>query len=161
FFEMDLMRRQPAGELAELFGSRVLPADREARKHRMRARASSMLKELPVEQRELLDAYRDGVNEGLDALTTNSFPYLLLGLQPLAWRSEDSLLVIGAMYFTLKEASDVRELAFSTLRDALPPAAFRFLSAKGGKWDAPLLGPPLAWPDIPPASELDLRKLDP
>jgi penicillin amidase len=64
FFEMDLMRRQPAGELAELFGSRVLPADREARKHRMRARASSMLKELPVEQRELLDAYRDGVNEG-------------------------------------------------------------------------------------------------
>ncbi|PTQ81651.1 penicillin amidase [Nitrosospira multiformis] len=161
FFEMDLLRRQPAGELAELFGSRVLPADREARKHRMRARASSMLKELPVEQRELLDAYRDGVNEGLDALTTNSFPYLLLGLQPLAWRSEDSLLVIGAMYFTLKEASDVRELAFSTLRDALPPAAFRFLSAKGGKWDAPLLGPSLAWPDIPSANELDLRKLDP
>ena len=40
FFEMDLMRRQAAGELAELFGSAALPADRETRKHRMRSRAS-------------------------------------------------------------------------------------------------------------------------
>src|SRR5687768_5424397 len=31
FFQMDLMRRQAAGELAELFGPAALPADREAR----------------------------------------------------------------------------------------------------------------------------------
>ena len=66
FFEMDLMRRRAAGELAELFGPAALPADRKARMHRMRARASAILHGLPAVQRELLDVYRDGVNEGLD-----------------------------------------------------------------------------------------------
>lgn len=41
FFEMDLMRRSAAGELAELFGEAALPADRQARGHRMRARATA------------------------------------------------------------------------------------------------------------------------
>ena len=161
FFQMDLMRRQAAGELAELFGSAALPADREARRHRMRARASAMLEELPAEQRKLLDAYRDGVNNGLEALTTHPFPYLLIGTRPVMWRSEDSVLVIGAMYFTLKEASDVRELAFSTMRAALPKTAYRFLTASGGAWDAPLIGPALQWPQPPSADELDFRTLDP
>ncbi|MGA9827949.1 MAG: penicillin acylase family protein, partial [Rhodanobacteraceae bacterium] len=35
FFQMDLLRRQAAGELAELFGKVALPADRRARAHRM------------------------------------------------------------------------------------------------------------------------------
>ena len=74
FFEMDLMRRRAAGELAELFGSAALPADRETRKHRMRSRAVAALEQLPDEQRQLLDIYRDGVNHGLDALATRPFP---------------------------------------------------------------------------------------
>ena len=41
FFEMDLMRRSAAGEMAELFGPAALPADRKTREHRMRARASA------------------------------------------------------------------------------------------------------------------------
>ena len=41
FFEMDLMRRSAAGELAELFGAAALPLDRRARVHRMRARAEA------------------------------------------------------------------------------------------------------------------------
>src|SRR5690606_7765262 len=38
YFEMDLMRRTAAGELAELFGAAALPVDRRHRVHRMRAR---------------------------------------------------------------------------------------------------------------------------
>ncbi|HRQ05464.1 MAG TPA: penicillin acylase family protein, partial [Nitrosomonas halophila] len=68
FFEMDLLRRQAAGELAELFGAAALPADRRNRAHRMRARVHAMLAELPDDQRDLLAAYRDGVNQGLDSL---------------------------------------------------------------------------------------------
>lgn len=161
FFEMDLMRRKAAGELAELFGAAALPVDREARKHRMRARASATLANLPAEQRQMLDVYRDGVNRGLDALMTRPFPYLLTRMQPVAWRSEDSILVVQAMYFTLNEASDLRELDFSMMRSALPEAAYRFLTFSGGAWDAPLIGTAFQWPEPPSADELDLRKLDP
>ncbi len=161
FFEMDLMRRKAAGELAELFGSAALPVDRSARKHRMRARASAMLEELPAGQKQLLDVYRDGVNHGLDALAARPFPYLLTRTNPLAWRSEDSILVVQAMYFTLNDADDPREPAFSMMRSALPESAYRFLTASGGPWDAPLTGAALHWPEPPSADELDLRKLDP
>ncbi|KIO49877.1 penicillin acylase family protein [Nitrosospira sp. NpAV] len=161
FFEMDLMRRKAAGELAELFGPAALPTDLKVRMHRMRARASAILEELPATQRELLDAYRDGVNEGLDALTVRPFPYLLTRTRPLPWRSEDSILVVKAMYFMLNDGGNRRELAFSTMRAALPEAAYRFLTAGGGAWDAPLIGTALDWPRLPSAEELDLHKLDP
>ena len=36
YFEMDLLRRRAAGELAELFGTVALPLDRKVRAHRMR-----------------------------------------------------------------------------------------------------------------------------
>lgn len=161
FFEMDLMRRSAAGELAELFGATALPADRKARPHRMRARASATLERLPASQRQLLDAYRDGVNNGLDALAAPQFPYLLTRTRPRAWRSEDSLLVVKAMYFTLNDANNRRELAFSAMHASLPQAAYRFLTAGGGTWDAPLIGAAFHWPPPPSADELDLRKLDP
>lgn len=161
FFEMDLMRRKAAGELAELFGPAALPTDRKVRMHRMRARASAILEGLPATQRKLLDAYRDGVNEGLDALSVRPFPYLLTRTRPLAWRSEDSILVVKAMYFTLNDGDNRRELAFSTMRAALPEAAYRFLTAGGGAWDAPLIGTALDWPRLPSAEELNLHKLDP
>ena len=161
FFEMDLMRRRAAGELAELFGSVALPADRETRKHRMRSRAVVALEQLPIEQQKLLDIYRDDVNHGLDALATRPFPYLLTRSRPAAWRSEDSILVVKSMYFTLNDVNDSREIAFSTMRAALPESAYRFLTASGGEWDAPLIGETLDWPEPPPLGELDLRKIDP
>jgi penicillin amidase len=161
FFEMDLLRRQAAGELAELFGPAALPMDRKSRVHRMRARASAALSQLPVEHQQLLAAYRDGVNSGLDGLSSRPFPYLLVRSHPVAWRSEDSLLAVGAMFFTLNDEENYRELAFSTMRAALPASAFRFLSAKGGEWDAPLAGAALHWPPPPSVEELDLRKLAP
>ncbi|MDN5882306.1 MAG: penicillin acylase family protein, partial [Nitrosospira sp.] len=139
----------------------ALPADRKTRVHRMRARASAALVRFPSAQRQLLDAYRDGVNDGLDALAVRPFPYLLTRTRALAWRSEDSLLVVKSMYFTLNDAGNHRELAFSTMRAALPETAYRFLTASGGAWDAPLVGAALHWPQPPSADELDLRNLDP
>jgi len=60
FFEMDLLRRRAAGELAELFGPVALPADRTARAHRVRARTQEGLASLSAEdQRELVAAFSD------------------------------------------------------------------------------------------------------
>lgn len=161
FFEMDLMRRSAAGELAELFGASALPIDRKARQHRMRARSQAALARAQPEQLALIERYRDGVNAGLAALSVRPMAYLLTRTEPVGWRSEDTLLIAQAMYFSLNDAANRRELGFSYMKAALPDAAWRFLSATGGSWDAPLTGPPMRWPDPPSADELDLRALDP
>src|SRR4029077_2290425 len=57
FFQMDLMRRQAAGELAELFGPGLLPADRNVRVHRFRAQAAQLLAASRPEVREILESY--------------------------------------------------------------------------------------------------------
>ncbi len=161
FFEMDLMRRQAAGELAEVFGPVALEADRAARVHRLRARVEAAFALLPQADRDVLDTYRDGVNAGLEALPVRPFPYLLARTAPAPWRSEDSLLVIHAMYFALNDATNARELGHAYLDASLPPSAVAFLTASGGDWDAPLQGPAMTWPSPPSADELDLRTLDP
>ncbi len=160
FFEMDLMRRSAAGELAELFGAAALPIDRRARVHRMRSRAEAALALAPEAERKLVDTYRDGVNAGLGALSTRPFAYLLTRNTPRPWTSADCLLVIDAMYFSLNDAQNKRELGFSRMKAALPDSVYQFLTATGGWWDAPLSGPAMRWPDPPSAADIDLRALD-
>lgn len=157
FLQMDLQRRRAAGELAELFGSAALDMDRAARRHRMRARLQAEVGRLPAWQRETLDNYRDGVNAGLAALRVRPFAYLLTGTQPAPWRSEDTLLCIAAMAFTLNDAGNTFELAKAHMRAALPEAAFRFLTVGGGALDAPLDGSVLPEPPLPTVAEFDLR----
>ncbi len=160
FFEMDLLRRRAAGELAELFGDVALPADRIARAHRMRARATTAVAALSPEDRDVLVAYRDGVNAGLAALSVRPFPYLLTRTAPTPWRDEDTPLVVAAMAFTLNDAENKRELAFAQLHASLSEQAYRFLTASGGSWDAPIAGPALDWPKTPSSADIDLRTLD-
>ena len=161
YFEMDLLRRRAAGELAELFGEGALRADREARVHRMRARMREAYEGFDDAGRAPVIAYTSGVNAGLGALAARPFPYLLTGTRPTPWNEVDSLLVVAAMAFTLNDATNARELAFSRMHAALPESAWRFLTAQGGGWDAPIAGPALEWPEPPRADEIDLRTLDP
>ena len=161
FFEMDLMRRRAAGELSELFGSAALPADRITRPYRMRARVSVILNQLTRSEYELLNVYRQGVNDGLKALTVRPFPYLLTQSQPDDWQMEDSLLVVMAMYFILNDTSKYRELDLSIMKASLPDSVYQFLTANGGHWEAPLLGTPSTWPSLPTADEINLQTLDP
>jgi penicillin amidase len=157
FFEMDLMRRKAAGELAELFGKVALPIDREMRAYRMRTRAQSMLQKLPLDQLQLLAAYCDGVNAGLNRLAIRHFGYLLTQTPPQPWRREDSLLVVLAMYIDLQTSSINRELGLSVMHASLPESVYRFLTASGGEWDAPLSGSKFEWPPYPPATDIDLH----
>ena len=161
YFEMDLLRRRAAGELAELFGDVALPADRAARVHRMRQRMRQTVDGFDDAQRRQLDAYTAGVNAGLAALRVRPLAYLLVRTTPAPWRNEDTLLVVAAMAFTLNDAGNKRELGFARMRAALPDSAYRFLTASGGSWDAPLAGAPLDWPDPPTSTELNLHGLDP
>src|SRR3984957_14033713 len=68
FFQMDTLRRRAAGELSELFGRATLAADREARVHRFLKRADNEFHALQKEEKEILQAYADGANLGLQQL---------------------------------------------------------------------------------------------
>src|SRR5512141_1645988 len=158
FFQMDLLRRRAAGELAELVGAAALPADREVRVLQLRAVAQRAVAALPPGERALLQAYTEGVAAGLGALRQPPFEYLLLRTEPLPWQPEDSLLCALTMYLTLQGELPGQESTLGVMHDALPQALFEFLAAKGTEWDAPLEGAPFGQPPVPGAEVVDLRR---
>ncbi|MFC4728489.1 penicillin acylase family protein [Coralloluteibacterium thermophilus] len=159
YFEMDLMRRAAAGELAALFGPRALAHDEEVRVHRLRARVREGFDAFAGAQRSQLGAYREGVNAGLADLAARPWPYLLLRRAPSPWLQEDTALVGYAMFFDLQDATNARELALWRLREAVPPALYRLLAPEGSSWDAPLIGEARGDSVLPGPDELDLRSL--
>jgi len=159
WFEMDLMRRSAAGELAALFGPIALDTDREHRMHRLRERTRARLADIAGDQMPQLRAYAEGANAGLAALRARPWPYLLLRQSPQPWRVEDSPLVADAMYFDLQGAQGEQERALWTLRPHLPPALFALLARDGTGWDAPLQGDARGDAVLPGADAVDLRTL--
>lgn len=137
FFQMDLLRRVAAGETAALIGPSSLELDRRNRVHRFRARAQSVLAALPAAQRQLIDHYTAGVNQGLASLSTRPFEYWVLRAHPVAWRPEDTLLVVYAMYLDLQSGELRRILSRAALHDRLPADLFAFLTPATSHWDAP------------------------
>jgi penicillin amidase len=157
FFQMDLLRRRAAGELADLLGEEVAKFDRDARRHRFRARAAQVVAAMTPDDRAWLDAYVCGVNEGLAALANKPFEYYLLRSDPQPWRAEDSVLTALSMYLGLQSDNPEREATVATIHDTLPPAVAAWLSAPGGEWDAPLEGEPFTLPPVPGPDAYDLR----
>lgn len=153
FFQMDLLRRSAAGELAALFGAKALPMDRFRRLHRFRARAAATLAGLPATDRALLDRYAAGVNDGLAALGARPFEYGLLRTRPQPWRTEDSLLVGWAMYFDL-QGNFGRKLGRAWLQAHSTSEQLAFLLPQSSPWDAPLDAPAMTapLPSIPAAA---------
>src|SRR5262249_26235905 len=103
FFQMDLFRRAAAGELAELFGHAAVAQDRSVRLHRFRSVAQRVQETAPAPDRALVEAYAAGVNAGLSALGSKPFEYLVLRADPAAWRPEDTVLVVLAMFLQLND----------------------------------------------------------
>ncbi len=160
WFEMDLLRRVPAGELAALFGARALDADRRNRVHRMRARVDATLPDVAGEALPQLQAYADGANAGLTALGARPWPYLVLRRTPQPWTPADSALAGFAMYFDLQDATNARELQRYRLEGALPAALFALFAHDGSRWDAPLFGGARGDAVLPGPDVVDLRTLD-
>ena len=161
FFQMDLLRRQGAGELSELFGPVAIELDKQHRIHRFRSRAESRLKSLPESQRQVLEAYAQGVNAGLASLGARPPEYLAIRMQPASWRPEDSLLAVFSMYFALNDERGKHDSDRGLLRDLLPPELVAYLTADGTEWDAPLEGGPILPPPMPGPEVFDLSHQPP
>ncbi|MBS0432143.1 MAG: penicillin acylase family protein [Proteobacteria bacterium] len=162
FFQMDLLRRNAAGELSELVGGAALKVDERHRMHRFRALARVELSKLPASEHELLDVYTQGVNAGLHSLRARPWEYLLLRATPEDWRSEDCILAIDSMFLDLnQDGENERELNIGRLRAAVPRALADFLLAPDPVWEAPLQGDADAPVAMPDAAVFDLRRRDP
>jgi penicillin G amidase len=170
FFQMDLSRRLAAGELSELFGALALEQDRSARRFRFRHVAQQVLARAPADERSILEAYTRGVNAGLASLSGRPWEYWLLGSPPSAWRPEDTILVVHAMWWDLQAGGIPRAIQRQDINDQLGGAvceggwkcAMRFFYPARSVWDAPDVAPSASSPagdadDVPPPEVLDVR----
>ena len=102
FLSMDMRRRLASGDLSSLLGPFSLDFDRNLRIHGFREQSRRMITELPLQERQILLAYTEGVNQGLASLPVWPFPYSLLAQKPRVWLPEDSLLTLFAMHLLLQ-----------------------------------------------------------
>ncbi|MEX1056415.1 MAG: penicillin acylase family protein, partial [Natronospirillum sp.] len=120
FFQMDLQRRQAAGETAALLGSSALIDDRSARRHNFRQVARQSLADATVEQAGILAAYTQGVNQGLVEMRQPPMEYLLLGQHPEPWHAVDSLLVLLNQSQVLQHHPIDRQLSEHYFKSQIP-----------------------------------------
>jgi penicillin amidase len=108
--------------------------------------------------RALVEAYAQGVNDGLASLRATPWEYAILRMEPRAWEPEDCLLVTYAMTLDLQEPTGRYVRSLAAIRDALGPASLAFFAPLSTADDAALDSSSAAPAPIPPASEVDLRK---
>ena len=152
FFQMDLLRRNAAGELSSLFGELALDYDKTIRLHRFRDRARKIVNQLPKEQFALLKAYTRGVNQGLDHLNAAPFEYLILQQEPVEWQEEDTILSVFSMYIDLQYNQGERERTLGAIKALYGDDILSFLNPKGSIWDAAIddtVNSPSPMPSLP------------
>lgn len=128
FFQMDLLRRNAAGELAQLFGKAAIPIDKKHRFHQFRARAEKAYAKLPQEHKAQLEAYALGVNEAVAQIEYPSFEYMVSGATVKPWLPVDSLLVIYTMYLDLQTNTFKRDLALTQIEKEFGPQMLAFIT---------------------------------
>ena len=151
FFQMDLLRRQAAGELAELFGPALVPMDTEMRMHRFRHRAAGLLARMDAGELRVMDAYAAGVNAGLAELSVRPWEYLVLRARPRPWTREDSLFVEESMTASLQEHDGLDERTRQAIREVYGEEVAAFLRPTLTGDSAALDGSDAALPPVPDA----------
>ena len=157
FFQIDLIRRQAAGELAEIIGISALDVDKRFRFHRFRSRAQAALSSLSASESAILESYAQGVNAGLASLDSKPFEYFVLGADPQVWQPEDSLLVVYTMFVMLNDSRAIKDVRRGLVHRILPAEVYAWLYPQGSPWDAPLMGEPRLPVPMPPPDEYSIR----
>lgn len=99
-WQMDIVRRRAAGELAEILGpGKPVELDQETRGFRFRRLAESLEKRLSDSDRSVLAAFARGVNFFLESHRGRlPLEFTLLSYDPRPWSVRDSLLVVYLMF---------------------------------------------------------------
>ena len=112
-WQMDMMRRAAAGDLAEILGPDFLDHDRRQRVLGLRVAAEKMLQGASPRERARFEDYARGVNAYILAHQQHlPLEFRILGYSPRPWKPEDSTLVAAQMIENLsasaRQASDPR-----------------------------------------------------
>ncbi len=157
FFQMDLIRRDSAGELSALIGAATVNADKRRRFHRFRTRAEAAVSRMPAEHQAILQRYADGVNAGLQSLSAKPFEYYVLRAEPEPWQPADSILTMYTMYLQLNDARAFGETRRGWIASMLPREVYEWMHPPGTPWDAPLIGEAFPQQPIPGAEVYSIR----
>ncbi len=129
-FQMDVLRRQASGTLAELLGPAALAQDVELRTIGLRRAAGRSLDAVSMETRRAFEAYAEGVNAYIAAQAPPP-EYAALELTQVApWTPVDSLAVDKLLSVRVPDRGSVNPTALE--RGPLSPAG-------------PLFAPPPSW----------------
>lgn len=159
YFQMDLLRRSAAGELAELFGGELLPYDKERRVHQFRKRAEQLVQRLTPQEQENLSAYVKGVNQGLAQLDSLPVEYLIIDEEPQEWVAADSLLVAFAMYFDLQDANGSFDRTRGLMQHTLPDSVYAYLTDHESPWRSVMINEAHDYVSFPGPDAFDYVKI--
>lgn len=150
-WQMDLQTRAAGGRLSEVIGDKTLEYDRLQRRKGMVFGAENSLSAMEADTRtkQVLDAYRDGINAYISSLDYAHYPleYKLMGFEPEPWENIRTALML--MYMADGLTSGVDDIGLSYYKDIIP-----------GRIDE--LFPdiiPGATPVIPPGTHFDTPSL--
>ncbi|WP_252736112.1 penicillin acylase family protein [Aestuariibacter sp. A3R04] len=162
FFQMDLLRRSSAGELAAWFGTGALPLDKQARFHQFRKRAGKIYAAMSANDKQLLRLYADGVNRAIGDNWAPPPEYLVTRFRPVPWKPEDSILVAFAMYVDLQQGQIALDLARTGVKEYYGQQMLDFLTAPS-PYQAALDGStfPVGDVTIPPRPSLTVTSSQP
>lgn len=104
-FQLDLLRRYVYGQLAEVLGSAALSADEDARIVPVSQLVAKQYSALAPRDRELLQAFADGVNAAMQR-EPRPVEFRILLYQPKPWTPQDSLAVGFATVLDLTDTWD-------------------------------------------------------
>ena len=159
FFQMDLIRRQGSGRLAELIGDAALDSDKFYRFHRFESRARTALEARSPAEIELFEKYAAGVNAGLASLGAKPFEYFLIGTEPEPWQVEDSLLGVYVMFVRLNDSMATKDVQRGLAHRILPSVVYDWMYPQGTSWDAPIVGNAREPAQMPAADVFSIRNV--
>jgi penicillin G amidase len=143
-WQMELFRLTAEGRLAEVLGRDVVPADRFLRTVGFGRAAEANLAVLGAEEREILEAYAEGVNAWIDGRTRALPPEMvILRHRPERWLPRHSLGISKLMAWDL--ASFAAGLDLQRAIDAVGPELGRDLLPHYPEWAEVILGAEAAW----------------
>jgi penicillin amidase len=126
-FQMDLLRRESAGRLSEIFGLATIESDAQKRVIGFNRIVKKIVSAIPDDQKEVLQAYSAGVNAYISQMKRRPFEFLALGYQPEPWSIEDCLLAVLTM-FQLLCGDDSKKRMLTIMEELLPSQVVAFLT---------------------------------
>jgi penicillin G amidase len=155
-WQMDALRRYVSGNMAEVFGAKLIPHDRLQHILQIRAAADRAYAVFPPEQMRWLELYARGVNASMEAQRAHlPIEFRLLRYEPAPWTPRDTI-TVGIVLFQDLTTSFPQKLNREALTAKLPPELLADLYPVGSWRDHPPAQPPIDLtapqeniPDIP------------